>query len=145
MSPINNYIVEGEKTISKKRKKKQKKEKQGECRHKRCARIKVLATFLKEILMAVTDHLPLERIADYEARMKAAQDDLQKTRSTKDLVGQIVKDFAETKGRESAKDEIHNTKHKELMAILEETNRINEEIIAILLAALQKQGGATTT
>ena len=73
---------------------------------------------------------------DYEARMKAAKDDLQKTKSTKDLVAQIVQSFTATKQRERVKDEIHGTKHMELMVILEDTNRINEEIISILFVKI---------
>jgi len=89
--------------------------------------------------------LPPERMADYQKRMEAAQEDLKLTRRQEELTDEVLPQLQQLgqldqlKKQEAAKDAAHDKYQDALMAILEETNATNKRIIQKLLVALGKQ------
>lgn len=93
-----------------------------------------------------------KHLEDYQQREKTAEEELALTKKQDELVDQFIAQFKETaeqkeeiQNRDSAKEAIHTERHEKLMAIMEETNKINKDIIQKLMKALADKkvtGGA---
>lgn len=98
---------------------------------------------LKEILMAAEKFADAVPTTDYEARKSSAEKALETAKKQRDLVGQVAERLEQAEGRLEAKSTAHVQNQEKLMAILEETNKLQDETIGILLKALGEKQTAT--